>query len=61
MELPTCACAEIAQVSTTYTATGTEQLSLAPGQLILILSKNPTGWWLGELQVGRLTGCFRLE
>uniref|UniRef100_A0A8C7KGX9 Intersectin 2b n=1 Tax=Oncorhynchus kisutch TaxID=8019 RepID=A0A8C7KGX9_ONCKI len=41
---------EIAQVSTTYTATGTEQLSLAPGQLILILSKNPTGWWLGELQ-----------
>uniref|UniRef100_A0A6Q2X5N2 Intersectin 2b n=1 Tax=Esox lucius TaxID=8010 RepID=A0A6Q2X5N2_ESOLU len=41
---------EIAQVSTAYTATGTEQLSLAPGQLILILSKNPTGWWLGELQ-----------
>uniref|UniRef100_A0A4W5K8W1 Intersectin 2b n=1 Tax=Hucho hucho TaxID=62062 RepID=A0A4W5K8W1_9TELE len=41
---------EIAQVSTTYTATGSEQLSLAPGQLILILSKNPTGWWLGELQ-----------
>ncbi|XP_041704207.2 intersectin-2 [Coregonus clupeaformis] len=41
---------EIAQVSTAYTATGTEQLSLAPGQLILILSKNATGWWLGELQ-----------
>ncbi|KAK6304783.1 hypothetical protein J4Q44_G00253690 [Coregonus suidteri] len=41
---------EIAQVSTAYTATGTEQLSLAPGQLILILSKNSTGWWLGELQ-----------
>ncbi|KPP71509.1 hypothetical protein Z043_109570 [Scleropages formosus] len=43
-------CAEIAQVSTAYAATGLEQLNLAPGQLILILSKNPTGWWLGELQ-----------
>ncbi|XP_018588398.2 intersectin-2b isoform X1 [Scleropages formosus] len=41
---------EIAQVSTAYAATGLEQLNLAPGQLILILSKNPTGWWLGELQ-----------
>ncbi|CDR00873.1 unnamed protein product [Oncorhynchus mykiss] len=43
---------EIAQVSTAYTATGTEQLSLAPGQLILILSKDSSGWLLGELQVG---------
>ncbi|KAL4623886.1 intersectin-2 isoform X1 [Arapaima gigas] len=41
---------EIAQVSAAYSATGMEQLNLAPGQLILILSKNPTGWWLGELQ-----------
>uniref|UniRef100_A0A8D0HFK2 Intersectin 2 n=1 Tax=Sphenodon punctatus TaxID=8508 RepID=A0A8D0HFK2_SPHPU len=41
---------EIAQVTTAYAASGTEQLSLAPGQLILILKKNPTGWWQGELQ-----------
>ncbi|KAE8605248.1 hypothetical protein XENTR_v10015042 [Xenopus tropicalis] len=41
---------EIAQVTTAYTATGTEQLSLAPGQLILIQKKNPSGWWQGELQ-----------
>ncbi|XP_018431025.1 PREDICTED: intersectin-2 [Nanorana parkeri] len=41
---------EIAQVTTAYTATGSEQLSLAPGQLILILKKNASGWWQGELQ-----------
>ncbi|KAM5163825.1 intersectin-2 isoform 1-T2 [Mantella aurantiaca] len=41
---------EIAQVTSAYTATGTEQLSLAPGQLILILKKNVSGWWQGELQ-----------
>uniref|UniRef100_A0A8C8VLY0 Intersectin 2 n=1 Tax=Pelusios castaneus TaxID=367368 RepID=A0A8C8VLY0_9SAUR len=41
---------EIAQVTTAYTASGTEQLSLAPGQLILILKKNSSGWWQGELQ-----------
>ncbi|XP_033874350.3 intersectin-2 isoform X1 [Acipenser ruthenus] len=41
---------EIVQVTTAYTATGSEQLSLSPGQLILILNKNPTGWWQGELQ-----------
>ncbi|XP_026563436.1 intersectin-2 isoform X1 [Pseudonaja textilis] len=41
---------EIAQVTTAYTASGTEQLSLAPGQLIVILQKNSTGWWQGELQ-----------
>uniref|UniRef100_A0A8B9GXT3 Intersectin 2b n=1 Tax=Astyanax mexicanus TaxID=7994 RepID=A0A8B9GXT3_ASTMX len=41
---------EVAQVTTAYTASGTEQLNLSPGQLILILSKNPSGWWLGELQ-----------
>ncbi|XP_048829859.1 intersectin-2b isoform X1 [Brienomyrus brachyistius] len=41
---------EVAQVCSAYMATGAEQLSLLPGQLILILTKNPTGWWLGELQ-----------
>ncbi|XP_053139860.1 intersectin-2 isoform X2 [Hemicordylus capensis] len=41
---------EIAQVTTVYTASGAEQLSLAPGQLILILKKNSSGWWQGELQ-----------
>uniref|UniRef100_A0A8B9GBD3 Intersectin 2 n=1 Tax=Amazona collaria TaxID=241587 RepID=A0A8B9GBD3_9PSIT len=41
---------EIAQVTTAYAASGTEQLSLAPGQLILILKKNSSGWWQGELQ-----------
>lgn len=34
-----------------YSATGAEQLTLAPGQLILIRKKNPGGWWEGELQV----------
>uniref|UniRef100_A0A8B9GWI6 Intersectin 2b n=1 Tax=Astyanax mexicanus TaxID=7994 RepID=A0A8B9GWI6_ASTMX len=43
-------CFKVAQVTTAYTASGTEQLNLSPGQLILILSKNPSGWWLGELQ-----------
>ncbi|XP_038606944.1 intersectin-2 isoform X2 [Tachyglossus aculeatus] len=41
---------EIAQVTSAYAASGAEQLSLAPGQLILILKKNPSGWWQGELQ-----------
>ncbi|XP_077336075.1 intersectin-1 isoform X3 [Lithobates pipiens] len=41
---------EIAQVIAPYTATGPEQLTLAPGQLILIRKKNPGGWWEGELQ-----------
>uniref|UniRef100_A0A4W5N7Z1 Intersectin-1 n=1 Tax=Hucho hucho TaxID=62062 RepID=A0A4W5N7Z1_9TELE len=39
-----------AQVIAPYTATGAEQLTLAPGQLILIRKKNPGGWWEGELQ-----------
>lgn len=47
---------EIAQVIAPYTATGAEQLTLAPGQLILIRKKNPGGWWEGELQV-RETHC----
>ncbi|KAM4602595.1 intersectin-2b [Polymixia lowei] len=41
---------EIAQVTSIYSSTGPEQLNLAPGQLILILSRNTTNWWLGELQ-----------
>uniref|UniRef100_A0A8C0XHL0 Intersectin-2 n=1 Tax=Castor canadensis TaxID=51338 RepID=A0A8C0XHL0_CASCN len=41
---------EIAQVTSAYVASGAEQLSLAPGQLILILKKNTSGWWQGELQ-----------
>ncbi|XP_059021066.1 intersectin-1-like [Mustela lutreola] len=41
---------EIAQVIACYMATGPEQLTLAPGQLILIQKKNPGGWWEGELQ-----------
>ncbi|XP_075053313.1 intersectin-1 isoform X5 [Mixophyes fleayi] len=41
---------EIAQVIAPYTATGPEQLTLAPGQLILIRKKNTGGWWEGELQ-----------
>uniref|UniRef100_A0A4W3I657 Intersectin 2b n=1 Tax=Callorhinchus milii TaxID=7868 RepID=A0A4W3I657_CALMI len=41
---------EIAQVTSTYTAAGSEQLNLIPGQLILILKKSDSGWWQGELQ-----------
>uniref|UniRef100_A0A8C9PU05 Intersectin-1 n=1 Tax=Spermophilus dauricus TaxID=99837 RepID=A0A8C9PU05_SPEDA len=47
---PTVSGEEIAQVIASYTATGPEQLTLAPGQLILIRKKNPGGWWEGELQ-----------
>lgn len=43
--------AEIAQVLRVHSASGPEQLNLENGQLILILSKNASGWWLGELQV----------
>lgn len=48
---------EIAQVIAPYSATGAEQLTLAPGQLILIRKKNPGGWWEGELQVRK----YKLE
>ncbi|XP_067097402.1 intersectin-2a isoform X2 [Osmerus mordax] len=41
---------EIAQTVTTAVALTTEQLSLSPGQLIVVLAKNSSGWWLGELQ-----------
>lgn len=34
-----------------HTSSGPEQLTLENGQLIVILSKNASGWWLGELQV----------
>ena len=50
---------EIAQVIASYTATGPEQLTLAPGQLILIRKKNPGGWWEGELQVGVFSICLK--
>lgn len=46
-----CLFSEIAQVTSAHVASGSEQLSLAPGQLILILKKNASGWWQGELQV----------
>lgn len=41
---------EIASVIAAYTATGAEQLSLNPGQLIQVRKKSPSGWWEGELQ-----------
>ncbi|XP_078322482.1 intersectin-1-like isoform X4 [Crassostrea virginica] len=41
---------EIASVIAAYTATGGEQLSLNPGQLIQVRKKSPSGWWEGELQ-----------
>ena len=47
-------CAEIAQVIKAHPSTGPEQLNLENNQLILILSKNASGWWLGELQVSFL-------
>lgn len=49
------ACTEIAQVHRAHSSSGPEQLSLENGQLILILSKNTSGWWLGELQVSELS------
>ncbi|XP_049450197.1 intersectin-2b isoform X2 [Epinephelus fuscoguttatus] len=41
---------EIAQVIRPHPSTGPEQLNLENGQLILVLGKNASGWWLGELQ-----------
>uniref|UniRef100_A0A8C2DZ74 Intersectin 2a n=1 Tax=Cyprinus carpio TaxID=7962 RepID=A0A8C2DZ74_CYPCA len=41
---------EIAQVTTANAAKTPEQLSLTPGQLIVVLHKNSNSWWLGELQ-----------
>jgi len=45
---------EIATVTTAYNAVSAEQLSLSPGQLILVKRKHPDGWWEGELQVRTL-------
>ena len=42
---------DIASVIAPYQATGPEQLSLSPGQLISVRKKSPSGWWEGELQV----------
>ncbi|KAM9376028.1 intersectin-2-like [Pholidichthys leucotaenia] len=41
---------EIAQVVTATATPTIHQLSLSPGQLIVVLAKNSTDWWLGELQ-----------
>ena len=41
---------EIAKVVVAYVATGPEQLSLQPGQLIHVHDKRDSGWWEGELQ-----------
>uniref|UniRef100_A0A672HHD0 Intersectin 2a n=1 Tax=Salarias fasciatus TaxID=181472 RepID=A0A672HHD0_SALFA len=41
---------EIAQAVSTTAAPTTHQLRLSPGQLIKVLAKNSSGWWLGELQ-----------
>uniref|UniRef100_A0A8P4KF42 Intersectin-2 n=1 Tax=Dicentrarchus labrax TaxID=13489 RepID=A0A8P4KF42_DICLA len=41
-------------VTTTTVAPTMYQLRLSPGQLIVVLAKNSTGWWLGELQVFRI-------
>ena len=48
-------CADIATVIAPYQATGPEQLSLQPGQLIDVRKKNPSGWWEGELQASSLS------
>jgi hypothetical protein len=42
---------EIATLTTAYTATGPDQLSLVPGQYIAVKAKNANGWWEGQLQV----------
>ncbi|KAM7368020.1 hypothetical protein PAMP_014275 [Pampus punctatissimus] len=41
---------EIAQAITATVAPTMHQLRLSPGQLIVVLAKNSTSWWLGELQ-----------
>ncbi|KAK2856331.1 hypothetical protein Q5P01_005066 [Channa striata] len=41
---------EIAQAITATAAPAMHQLRLSPGQLIVVLAKNSSGWWLGELQ-----------
>ncbi|KAM9410329.1 intersectin-2b isoform 2-T2 [Pholidichthys leucotaenia] len=41
---------EVAKVVNPHSSTTPEHLSLENGQLILIISKDVSGWWLGELQ-----------
>uniref|UniRef100_A0A096M4V6 Intersectin 2a n=1 Tax=Poecilia formosa TaxID=48698 RepID=A0A096M4V6_POEFO len=41
---------EIVQAVTATEAPTAYQLTLSPGQLIVVRAKNSTGWWLGELQ-----------
>uniref|UniRef100_A0A3B4T6Q1 Intersectin 2b n=1 Tax=Seriola dumerili TaxID=41447 RepID=A0A3B4T6Q1_SERDU len=41
---------EIGQVIRAHSSSSPEQLNLENGQLVLILGKNASGWWLGELQ-----------
>uniref|UniRef100_A0AAQ4RV12 Intersectin 2b n=1 Tax=Gasterosteus aculeatus aculeatus TaxID=481459 RepID=A0AAQ4RV12_GASAC len=41
---------EIAHVIRPRSTSSAEQLNLETAQLIVILGKNPSGWWLGELQ-----------
>lgn len=41
---------EIVQAVTATEASMAYQLTLSPGQLIVVRAKNSTGWWLGELQ-----------
>lgn len=54
-------CTEIAKVTRPHSSTSPEQLNLENGQLILILSKNVSGWWLGELQVSVSAGSEVLD
>ncbi|XP_047244036.1 intersectin-2a isoform X3 [Girardinichthys multiradiatus] len=42
---------EIVQAVAAMEAPMAYQLTLSPGQLIVVRAKNSTGWWLGELQV----------
>ena len=51
---------EIASVIAAYQATGPEQLSLQPGQLIQVRKKSASGWWEGELQVRTTSKCMAL-
>lgn len=51
---------EIVTVTSAYNAVTAEQLSLSPGQLILVKRKYPDGWWEGELQVSANVNGFLL-
>jgi len=52
---------EVGEAIAEYQATDSNQLSLAPGDLIKIRAKSPTGWWEGEIQrkgEGKRIGWF---